>query len=109
MFRLILRKLAEFVPIVLLVSLGTAALIDLIPQSPGRMILGDFASEDRVAEFDAKLGVNDPFFERYWRWLSGAFRGDLGEAWVANKPVATVIWDTLPVTLEIAVVTLIVS
>lgn len=109
MLRLIARKAAEAVPILLLVSLGAAALTDLIPQSPGRMILGEFATEQKVAELDAKLGVNDPFIDRYWRWLSGALRGDLGESWVANQPVTSTVIDSLWPTLEIAVVTLVLS
>lgn len=109
MIRLLARKVAEAVPILLLVSLGAAALTDLIPQSPGRMILGEFATEERVAELDAKLGVDDPFVDRYWRWLSGALRGDLGESWVARQPVTSTVLDSLWPTLEIAIVTLVVS
>ena len=109
MIRLLLRKLGESIPILLLVSLGAAALTDLIPESPGRMLLGEFATQERVAEVDAKLGVNDPFFERYWRWLSGAFRGDLGDSWVANEPVSSVVRESLWPTLEIAIITLTLS
>lgn len=109
MIRLLVRKLGESIAILLLVSLGAAALTDLIPDSPGRMLLGEFATEERVAELDAKLGVNDPFFERYWRWLSGAFHGDLGKSWVAGEPVADVVRESLWPTLEIAVITLLLS
>jgi peptide/nickel transport system permease protein len=107
--RLLVRKLGESIAILLLVSLGAAALTDLIPDSPGRMLLGEFATQERVAQLDAKLGVNDPFFERYWRWLSGAFHGDLGNSWVAGEPVADVVRESLWPTLEIAVITLVLS
>lgn len=106
MIRLVGRKAAEAIPILLLVSLGAAALTDLIPQSPGRMILGEFATAQKVADLDAELGVDDPFLERYWRWLSGALRGDLGESWVAHQPVTSTVLDSLWPTLEIAIVTL---
>lgn len=109
MFRLILRKISEAIPVVLIVSLGSAALTDLIPESPGRMLLGEFATEERVATLDLKLGVNDPFFERYWRWLSGALRGDMGKSWVANQNVTEIILDALWTTLEIAFITLFLS
>ncbi|WP_116996558.1 ABC transporter permease [Desertimonas flava] len=109
MLRLILRKIGEAIPVLLLVSLGAAALTDLIPGSPARQILGEFATEERVMALDEKLGVNDPFLERYWRWLSGALRGDLGESLIANEPVTARVLDVLPTTLEVAMVTLVLS
>ena len=109
MLRLILRKIGEAIPVLLLVSLGASALTDLIPGSPGRQILGEFATEERVAALNDKLGFNDPFFVRYWRWLSSALRGDLGESIVAKESVTSRVFDALPVTLEVAVITLVVS
>lgn len=109
MIRLILRKLAEAIPVLLLVSIATAALTDLIPSSPGRMVLGEFASEERVQEFNEQVGANDPFLERYWSWLSGAVRGDLGNSWISNRPVTGIIVDALWPTVEIAAVTLVCS
>lgn len=106
MLRYTLRKLAETIPVLFLVSLATAALTDLIPTSPGRMVLGEFATEERVQEFNEQVGANDPFLERYWSWLSGAVRGDLGTSWIANRPVTGVILDSLWPTVEIALVTL---
>ena len=109
MGRLLLRKLAEAVPVLLLVSVATAALTDLIPSSPGRIVLGEFATEERVQEFNEQVGANDPFLERYWSWLSGAVRGDLGTSWISDRSVTGIIVDSLWPTVEIAVVTLVCS
>lgn len=109
MLRFTLRKLVETIPVLLLVSFATAALTDLIPTSPGRMVLGEFATEERVQEFNDRVGANDPFLERYWSWLSGAVRGDLGTSWISNQPVTSLILDSLWPTVEIAIVTLVCS
>lgn len=109
MLRYTLTKLAQTVPVLFLVSLATAALTDLIPTSPGRLVLGEFATDEQVQEFNDRIGANDPFLERYWSWLSGAVRGDLGESWIARQPVTDIIVDSLWPTVEIAVVTLVCS
>lgn len=107
MRRLILRKLGEIIPVLLLVSLGAALLSELISGSPARYILGEFATEERVAALDHELGYDKPFFPRYWDWLTHALRGDLGNSAVAARPVTSQLKDALPATLEIAVLALV--
>ncbi|MFW6268647.1 MAG: ABC transporter permease [Bacillota bacterium] len=49
-----------------------------------------------------RYGLNDPWYQQYWRWLSGVLQGDLGWSESASAPVSEAIASRLPATLELA-------
>lgn len=106
MSRLVRRKLLHLVPVVLLVTFAATALSDLLPGSPGSAILGQGATPEEVAAFDARHGYDLPLFERYVRWLGGLVTGDLGESVRNGLPVTEILLQRLPVTLQVAVLAL---
>ncbi|MFP8953641.1 nickel ABC transporter permease [Natrialbaceae archaeon A-arb3/5] len=88
------------------VSVLTFGMMYLTPGDPARAILyhqtGQQPSADAVASFRAEHGFDDPFPIRYWHWIIDVFQGDLGESYRTGRPVATMIVDALPATLELA-------
>ena len=107
--RLIALKLLRLVPVLLLVTVGTFSLLELVPGDPAQALVGadDPDSYERVYE---QLNLDAPFWERYFDWLGGVLTGDLGER--LTRPGFTVaegIQQTLPVTLELALVTIVLS
>jgi peptide/nickel transport system permease protein len=78
-------------------------LANLIPGDPAYAILGENASEEQIALVHEQLGVNDSLPERYVSWLSNAARGDLGKSVITGRPVASVIAERLPITVQLAV------
>ena len=107
--RLIALKLLRLVPVLLLVTVGTFSLLELVPGDPALALVGADAPDayDRVYE---QMNLGAPFWERYFDWLGGALTGDLGER--LTRPGFTVaegIQQTLPVTLELALVTILLS
>jgi len=90
------------IPVILVVTLGVAALTDLMPGSPGLAILGENATPERVAEINARYGYDRPVFERYVEWLGGVFRGDFGTTLFGNVPISDVLFKRLGVTLQLA-------
>jgi peptide/nickel transport system permease protein len=91
------------VAVLLLVGLGITYLVDLAPGDPGYAILGAEATPDQVAQVDAALHLNDPFFVRYWHWLTNLVHGDFGTSFITKQPVATTIAQSIPITAEIVV------
>ncbi|MEV8313920.1 ABC transporter permease [Streptomyces sp. NPDC059900] len=91
----------------LLVSLWvlvTAAflMIHLIPGDPVRAALGMTASPDMVAARRAELGLDDPLWQQYLRFLGGLFTGDPGTSTITGLPVSQTIGDRLPATVQLA-------
>jgi peptide/nickel transport system permease protein len=103
------RRVALMVPILLLVSLIAFSLIHLIPGDPALVILGPEASGDTVEALRKELGLDRPLAVQYGVWLGSALRGDLGRSLVDRQPVQKLIRQRLPATLELAVLTFLLS
>src|SRR5690625_3664918 len=109
MTRLVRRKLLHLVPVILLVTFAATALSDLLPGTPGSAILGQGATPEEVAAFDARHGYDLPLLQRYVSWLGGLVTGDLGESVRNGLPVTEILLQRLPVTLQVAVLALAMS
>jgi len=99
MVRLVLRRLALAVPLLLLVATLTFLVVHAAPGSyadavdqPGLPP----AAREMIRE---RFGLDLPFHLQYLRWLGGLARGDLGVSYLYRQPVATVVTRALPPTL----------
>ncbi|MEU6644426.1 ABC transporter permease [Saccharomonospora sp. NPDC046836] len=92
--------------VVLLVTVAVAALLSLAPGSVASVILGENATPQAIAELNARLGLDRPFFVQYVDWLGNAVQGDLGTSPLTSQPVMDAILERLPVTLQLAVMAL---
>ncbi len=102
--RFILKRLLLLVPVLLGVATFVFVILHLSPGDPARVILGQRASEARVIELRENLGLNDPLYVQYVRFLIDAAQFDFGQSYVISQgnPVSSVLADRLPVTIELA-------
>jgi peptide/nickel transport system permease protein len=102
MGRYLLRRLL----VALLLAVGAASLVFVllhaVPGDPVRIFLGDFATEDQVVAVRHKMGLDRSLPEQYAGWLLGVARGDLGISLAQNVPVANLVGERVPRTLELA-------
>jgi peptide/nickel transport system permease protein len=105
----LIRRLLLTLPILFIVSVVCFSLINLIPGDPATVILGPEASEQAKDQMRERLGLDKPIVVQYVDWLGGVLRGDLGESLVDRTPVSQLILQRLPVTLELALGTFLVS
>lgn len=105
----LVRRLLLTVPILFIVSVICFSMINLIPGDPATVILGPEATEQAKEQMRERLNLNEPVPVQYLDWLGGVFRGDLGESLIDDAPVAGIILQRLPVTLELALGTFVVS
>ncbi|MGW5147489.1 ABC transporter permease [Rhodococcus koreensis] len=101
--KLVARKLTYACVIILGVTVAVQLLFSLVPGGPALAILGPDASPEAIAQVNAELGVDDPIWMRYLRWITGALHGDLGTSYRTGQPVLDSIVERLPVTLELAI------
>ena len=110
MGKVIAIKLLRLVPIVFLISLGTFFMLELVPGDPAAVVAGEHATEEQYQEIRTELGLDRPVLERYLDWLGGAVRGDFGESLVRpSGDVAELVLSRLPVTIEIALLAMVMS
>ena len=101
--RTLLGKLVRLLIVLWIVTFFSFVLTKLVGGSEDLVSkLIPFGSEAQKDQLRRDLGLDDPFFTQYGRWLSGFVRGDFGNYYLPNpRPVSEVIGDSLPVSLEL--------
>ena len=95
----IARRLIQSALILLGITLVTFVLLYLVPADPARQIAGRSATAETVANIRRQLGLDLPFYQQYWRYLSNLLQGDLGRSYLQRTEVAELIWSRLPASL----------
>lgn len=101
MIRVLAGRLLVFVPTLLLASVLVFGLTYLVPGDPAVLIAGEYATDERIAQIRADLGLDRPFFERFWAWLLAAMQGDFGTSLFTGQPVDDAVARALPATLQL--------
>jgi peptide/nickel transport system permease protein len=107
--RYLIRRVFALVPVALGVATLTFALIHLVPGDPVVAMLGDTAAPADLAGMRHQLGLDRPVLAQYASFLAGLARGDLGESISYRQPVARLIAERYPATLELAAAGLLVA
>ncbi|MYD88890.1 MAG: ABC transporter permease [Caldilineaceae bacterium SB0662_bin_9] len=100
------RRLAQLVPVLLLISLIVFLILHALPGDPAMLMLagaeGGAVSAERIAELQEAMGLNDPLPVQYGRFLLGILRGDLGESIRLRTPVTEVILERFAFTIQLS-------
>lgn len=112
----LISRLLQIVVVLIGISFLTFLLTYLSPGDPVRTMLsatGVMPSEELVQSIRDQMGLNDPFFTQYFRWLGNCLHGDFGNSYSFSKPVVTLLaarlWPTLKLTIFSMVLMLLVS
>ena len=97
------RRIIETVLILLGITLVTFILLYLVPADPARQIAGRSATAETVENIRNQLGLNDPLFVQYGRYLANLFQGDLGRSYLQRAEVSELIATRLPASLLLMV------
>jgi ABC-type dipeptide/oligopeptide/nickel transport system permease component len=98
-----IRRLLMLIPILLGVSFLTFAIAQVTPGDPVVLMLGNYATPERVAEIRQELGLDDPLLVQYARFVWNAAHGNLGKSIRGQTPVIDEIMARFPSTLELTV------
>jgi len=101
MFTYFLRRSLLMIPVILGVILVVTATLDFIPGDPAELLLGQFATPESIQTLRHELNLDQPFFIRYLRYVGDLFRGNLGRSITLKRAVSEEIMETLPATLEL--------
>lgn len=108
MLQLIARRLLATIPLLIVVSFLIFSLI-LLTGDPATQLAGQNPTQEKIDQVREQLGLNEPFFFRYWDWLSSAFQGDFGKSLFTNESVTSSIMTRLPVTMSLVVLSLLIA
>jgi peptide/nickel transport system permease protein len=77
-------------------------IVRIVPGDPARVVLGEQATMEAIEAMRARLGLDQPLWVQYARFLRGALSFDVGTSMVTGAPVLKVIGEVLPSTLELS-------
>ncbi len=101
MIRYLTTRMVLAIPTFLAVLTLVFFVVRVIPGDPAVAALGDYASEEAVEAMRERMGLNDPLYVQYFRFLGDLLRGDLGESMITGKPINEIVMQALPYTLEL--------
>jgi peptide/nickel transport system permease protein len=103
MIRLIVKRLAAAVVIVLALTAGMFILQKVTPVDPVHAMLGAQASGPQILAERHRLGLDRPLVDQYLSYLAGLPRGDLGMSYRTRRPVSTDLRSFVPATAELSI------
>ena len=109
MIRYILKRLVLMIPTILLTSLLIFWAMSLTGGDPVQTILPENASIEQQEALRESMGLNDPFFIQYFRYVGGIVTGDMGTSYVTGLDVFDTFMHRLPMTLALGGTALIVA
>ncbi len=95
-------RLAQAVPVILLASVVIFGFIRLIPGDPALALAGQNATPEQIEALHHRFGLDRPLVAQYLTWIGHAARGDLGMSYISNRPVADLIRQRIPATIQLA-------
>ncbi len=109
MLSYILRRLLLLIPMAIGMVVVTFCLLLIIPGDPAAILLGQDATPEAIATMRQQLGLENPWYLRLWDYSIALLQGDMGRSWFQNQSVASIIYERLGATIELAVVALIIA
>ncbi len=109
-FGFIISRLLQLIPVLFGLSLVVFLMISLTPGDPVEIMLGnDRASPEQVQSLRHDMGLDLPIQERYLTFVGNALTGNFGRSFFHRRPVADVIAERLPATLELSIVAMLIA
>jgi peptide/nickel transport system permease protein len=109
MLEFILSRLISALLVILGVVTLVFLLIHLVPGDPVQAMLGERAATTDIEALREQLGLNQPLFVQWYSYIIAILQGDLGQSLYSKQPIADMLWQRIPATLELAIAALLVA
>ena len=105
----VIRRLLQSVPVLILASVAVFLLLHMVPGDPALLLAGPDATPEVVTAVRREMGLDQPLPVQYALWMRHALSGDLGRSYISRLPVAQLIGNALPATIELALAALLIA
>ncbi|MBL3665511.1 ABC transporter permease [Streptomyces sp. M2CJ-2] len=109
MLRLVVRRLLQLIPTLLGLSVLLFLWLDRLPGGPASAILGEKATEAEVIRINRALGLDQPVYVQYWRFLKRIAELDLGTSTQTGQPVWDEFAQRFPATVELSLLAILIA
>jgi peptide/nickel transport system permease protein len=105
----LVRRVLAAIPVMGVVALFVFLLLRLTPGDPAAILAGDNATAEQLERIRVSLGLHEPIYIQFFRWLNQLLHGDLGVSLISNVPVLKMIGQRIEPSISIALSTIILS
>ncbi len=109
MLLFIIRRILQTIPVLLGVSLVVFLIMQMVPGDPATLLAGEGATKQTIEMVRHQLGLDRPIIYQYFDYVFHAIQGDFGESLRNNRPVLDEIMVRLPITLELALASIMIT
>ncbi len=109
MLQLLARRLLQLIPTILIISMLIFGLQQLLPGDPALVMAGEERDPEVIEQIRRQYRLDQPIVVQYVYWLKGVATGDLGDSMRLKEPVARLVMQKLPVTLQLATMAMIIA
>ena len=109
MWKTILRRVLLMIPQVIILSVLIFMLAKAMPGDPFTGLINPNQDPAVIERMRQAAGLNDPWYEQYFRWIGNALHGDLGQSFLYKRTVADLIGERIINTLYLSVLTVIIT
>ena len=109
MIRYVGKRLLIAIPTLILISIFVFSLQKMLPGDPALVMAGEQRDPAAIAYIREKYHLTDPIQYQYFYWVRDMFHGDFGMSLRTSEPVLTLIEKKLPVTIQLAVMSMILA
>jgi peptide/nickel transport system permease protein len=103
------RRLLQLLPTLFLVSVLIFSLQQLLPGDPALVMAGEEKDPEVIEQIRRQYHLDESLPMQYGRWIAGVLQGDLGESMRIKQPVAQLVVEKLPVTLQLATMAMLIA
>jgi len=105
----IARRLVQMIPVIFGITVITFVMIRAIPGDPAITMLGEKATDEKIALYREKLGLNEPIYMQYLYYMRELVQLNLGDSTQYRVPVESILWDRMKVSLSVMLMTLVLT
>jgi peptide/nickel transport system permease protein len=106
---LLVRRIALLVLVLLLVSILTFGIVNVLPGDVAQAVLGDLGTPEQVVALRHQMGLDLPLVVRYLAWLDQLVHGQLGVSLTSGQPIAAMLFGRLANSALLAALALLVA
>ncbi len=103
MLKFLIKRILTGLVVLWIISMLVFALFFAVPNGVARRMAGHNASPTTIKLIEQRLGLDDPLWQQYLRFIGNALHGDLGTDYYYQLPVTQVIKEALPISLSLVI------
>lgn len=102
MIKHILKRILIAIPVLFCVILVIFIMLRVLPGNPAETMVGEHVSQAVIDKISREMGLDEPLYLQFFRYVGNAIRGDFGTSYRLNRNVTNIILEAFPNTVKLS-------